>query len=196
VDNYLQISCLNAFCFVTSTFSTRLPMSHTEDPRAAIDAADAAAKICDKAEEMAEFWAPNHQPDALRLAAQQLLAQADRLSPETPPSPPLVGEGAGGEGKWVQRPIHPNAFIGPELSDSDLRLISETAGYCDASAHFDGMTIPFAKRAVSDVRHLVAQVRRLQRDKAALQDALEVEKAKTALLWPVATKQTPAHDAQ
>lgn len=79
------------------------------------------------------------------------------------------------------RPIHPNAFIGPELSDTDLRLIAETVGYCDAAGSFDGMTIPFAKRAVSDVRHLGAQVRRLQRDNERL-----IEETRR---WSAAVKQ-------
>ena len=40
--------------------------------------------------------------------------------------------------------------------------------------------------------HAAALTTRAEKAEAAL----EVEKAKTAMLWPVAPKQTPAHDAQ
>ena len=50
--------------------------------------------------------------------------------------------------------------------------------------------------ALSNVTGLLAHAAALTARAEKAEAALEVEKAKTALLWPVATKQAPGHDAE
>jgi len=52
------------------------------------------------------------------------------------------------------------------------------------------------EKAEARVKEQQAELAEQEVDKLALVQELAVEKAKTALLWPVATKQTPSHDSE